>query len=123
MSEKKFCVSAAVYASTATRVVADSPEQALEKGMDALVMPSLCHQCSDKIELGDVYNFVVSDEDGNIVLDENEDSALQAAHTKTLEVLRDLLKENKTAEAFELIEDALSDDEDEDEDDDDDDEE
>jgi hypothetical protein len=57
---KKWSVSIPWHASVCVRVEADTAEEAIEKAIE-IAQPSLCHQCSDEIELGEWNNEVSSD--------------------------------------------------------------
>lgn len=61
----RYIVMGLIHANTREEVEADSPEEAHEK---AACHASLCHQCSDELELGDSYGAIVEDDDGNEVL-------------------------------------------------------
>jgi hypothetical protein len=50
----KYRVWFTVYASTAVEVDAENEEEARQKAEEVVYRPSLCHQCSDELEMGDV---------------------------------------------------------------------
>lgn len=60
----KYTVIGTLCASTYEQIEAKTPEQAYEK---AALHASLCHQCSDAVDLGDVYESVVLNEAGEEV--------------------------------------------------------
>lgn len=66
----KYTVIGTMNASIYAKVEAKTPEQAYEK---ASFYPSLCHQCSDEVELGDVYESVVLNEGGEEVYTDRVD--------------------------------------------------
>lgn len=62
-----FLVSALMHATHVEEVEADTAEEAAEKACSE----SVCHQCSRKVELGDHYATIVSDENGDTVYDDS----------------------------------------------------
>lgn len=52
----KYLVFGLASATVSDEVEAASPEEAVE---NAVLLPSICHQCSHKVELGDVYEISV----------------------------------------------------------------
>ena len=50
-------------------VEADSPEEAAEKAENEAGHVSICHQCTDEIEIGDSIGAYVSEDGGGQVLD------------------------------------------------------
>jgi hypothetical protein len=48
---KKYSVDFVVYASVAVVVEAESEEEAREKAEAEVTEPTLCHQCSDEVEI------------------------------------------------------------------------
>lgn len=59
----KFYVTFEVYASTTIEVEADTKEEAEEIAKDAVYAPSLCHQCSRHLDIGDVGEILMSGEE------------------------------------------------------------
>jgi hypothetical protein len=53
-------------------VVASTPEEARDKAHGEL-SPSLCHECSREVNLGEPVYAIVEDESGEVVLDESDD--------------------------------------------------
>lgn len=49
----KYMVCVLIDASKTIEVEAESPEEAKEKAMNEIGVPSICHQCSREVELGD----------------------------------------------------------------------
>lgn len=68
----KYTVMGLVDATVLEDVEADTPEQAYELGIDSL-HASVCHQCSDELQVGEIYAVRVLDADGEEVFtDEDE---------------------------------------------------
>lgn len=53
MTKKKYIVSVPIVAAKTIDVFADSPEEAIVVAKRQMTAPSVCHQCSEDIELGD----------------------------------------------------------------------
>lgn len=51
-------------------VEADSPEAAAQRAMSEAGSVTLCHQCSDKIDIADAQGVIVTDEEGTTVFDD-----------------------------------------------------
>lgn len=104
-----YLVVAQIAASMALDIEADSPEEALEKGYDEVGMPSICHQCSDKIEIGEPYGWSVIEDSGDgeeVYIDNTEEefrrkferllaAAREAVETSSLLSLKEVLGELK----------------------------
>ena len=66
----RYTVMGLLYANTTSATAeADTPDDAIELASDDL-WPSLCHQCSDEVELGDIYGFMVYDANDKVVHDD-----------------------------------------------------
>lgn len=65
----KYTVIGIIGASCSDVVEADSPDDAINK---AELGVSLCHQCAHEVELGDPYEYVVLNEDGETVHDDSQ---------------------------------------------------
>ncbi|MCY1389107.1 hypothetical protein D9M71_38970 [compost metagenome] len=107
MSDQKTYSGTALYdASWCFQVEAGSLDEAREK-LDELALehsPTLCHQCSDHIELGDVVGFIIYDENDNEIADTRyiaEDLAKAQARVTELEAENKALREQNVT----LIED------------------
>lgn len=90
---KKFTVFGVLSASTRTfETEANNPEEAAENFFESdEASSSLCHYCSKEVELGEVYQTLVYDEEGNEVYNDAEKKIF--LHT----VLK-LLKSDKSKE-------------------------
>jgi len=51
---KKYRVTLLVDATTIVEVEAKSKKEAMEKAMEEADRPCLCHQCSDRVDTGDI---------------------------------------------------------------------
>ncbi len=51
---KKYRVILTVDATTTVDVEANSEEEALELALEQAEMPSVCHYCAEKIDIGDI---------------------------------------------------------------------
>lgn len=54
----RYMVCVTFDASKTIEVEAKNPEDAKEKAMEEVVRPSICHQCSDEIEIGEALEAV-----------------------------------------------------------------
>lgn len=61
----KYLVIGLLHANTSTVVEASSPESAIELAEGELGCPSLCHQCSNEVDLGDIVGFNVIEDEGS----------------------------------------------------------
>ena len=61
-----------VDASTYVTVQAATPEDAREKALEDMSV-GLCHQCSRVVTTGDIYDSVVEDADGNVLIESEQD--------------------------------------------------
>lgn len=85
----KFTVIGLVDATTFEEVEAHSAEKALDQ---AVLSASVCYQCAESLEVGDVYDAQVINEEGEVVLEFNEEKRRKNMK-KTLE---EILKEADT---------------------------
>ena len=65
----KYLVSIVFGAGTYVEVEAESPEEAEDKALAERSHVMLCHYCSHKLEIADVTGCIVTDENGEVVLD------------------------------------------------------
>ncbi|GAB3484222.1 hypothetical protein [Azotobacter salinestris] len=93
----EFSVTLLIDASTSMTVTADTPEDAAELAMDEAGNPSLCHYCSGKMDVGDVYAARVYDGDKE-VLDTDWTAQQLAAAEKQVEKLEKRVAELEQAE-------------------------
>lgn len=78
----RYTVIGAVWAQTSDSVEADSPEEAVEQ---ANLSESLCWQCSERVELGEISHCIVLDALGEQVYsDEDRTLALRCATDEEL---------------------------------------
>lgn len=61
----KYLVIGLLHANTSAVVEASSPESAIELAEGELGCPSLCHQCSNEVDLGDIVGFNVIEDEGS----------------------------------------------------------
>jgi hypothetical protein len=79
----KYTVVGIVSGSMSIKVEANSPEEAAE---NAELAPCLCHQCSDEVELGDVYELAVYEGNKEVWTDRadpNRDAKILAQYLKS----------------------------------------
>ena len=73
----RYRVMALMHANAITDVVeANTSEEAIDAYEG---WPSLCHQCSNEVELGDIYGFIVEEEDSGKVAHDDAKSWRQLA--------------------------------------------
>jgi len=58
---RRWLVYGYISASVGITVEAETAEEAEDKAAHELGCPTLCHQCSTKIDLGDIYEFEVQE--------------------------------------------------------------
>lgn len=61
----KYLVVGLIDATNSKVVEASSPDEAVELATNDLGCPSVCHQCSSEVEIGDVYGFNVIEDEGS----------------------------------------------------------
>lgn len=61
----RYLVIGLLHANTSAVVEASSPESAIELAEGELGCPSLCHQCSNEVDLGDIVGFNVIEDEGS----------------------------------------------------------
>lgn len=88
----KYSVSIIFDASKCVEVNAESPEEALGLAYDDAGYPSLCHQCSDEVEMGDAVRAIVYDESGEEVADDGYQEMKIAKMTQQRDELLEALE-------------------------------
>ena len=93
----KFMVMGLIDATVSIDVEADTPADAVEKACDTGQMnPSVCHQCSRELEVGESWCFRVYDEDGEqVYTDEVPDLRLASDDDLRAELARRAAKGDK----------------------------
>ena len=69
----KYHVTVLIDVSTGFDVEAENHQEALEKAMDhdGCQRPSICHQCSSRMDVGDPYKIIISNADNHEDLTEH----------------------------------------------------
>lgn len=75
MAMKEYLVNMLVDATVPLKIKANSAEEAAAKAYETTGVPSLCHQCSDDLEVGDIVGCVVATAEGEEAYDDSSYSA------------------------------------------------
>lgn len=109
----RYLVVGLIDATNSKVVEASSPDEALELAANDLGCPSVCHQCSSEVEIGDVYGFNVIEDEGSgyevvthVTVAEEELQRQLDSTRKRLDTAEKLLRRSLAALAFKLKTDA-----------------
>lgn len=81
----KFQVVGVRYATTVVTVEADTVAEAIDRAQDEDLYPTICHQCSRNVELGDAAHVVVIDDEKSEEVYTDEEPRLHLATVAQLE--------------------------------------